>query len=991
MNSEPQSGFQLKSRQPVVILGRWAVLFHALFCAGVVTAQEPVEFARDVAPIFEKHCLSCHNPGINKGEISIATADDLRANEFLSLDDPDSSYLLELITPDPAGRATMPKDGAPLSQAQIGVIRDWIAQGGGWPETIVIREPSQADESWWSLQPLKITSAEGNSIDEFIRRKLDAVGLDINPPADRRVLIRRAYYDLLGLPPSPEEVSAFINDPAPNAYAQLVDRLLASPHYGEQWGRHWLDVVRFGESNGYERNVIINSLWPFRDYVIRSFNEDKPLDRFIREHIAGDVIGRDQPEVAVGSAFLVAGPYDDVGNQDPVQAAQIRANTIDEMIRATSEAFLGLTTGCARCHDHKFDPITQDDYYGLYATFAGVHHGDVTLASQDAIERNEQQRAPLEERKAAIEQKLKLLRETVLNRALERLDYYRSLWTRPSVDRTGTEDTFPDVTARFVRLTCDAQDQNPSSRSGFRIDEFEVWSSGEPSVNVALASRGAQAFGRGRKVEDFPEAYGARLAIDGQFGEQFISTGDFLTIELAEPTSVSRVFFSSGRFAEKPEQGKYTFVSEYKIEVSLDGEKWEEVAHGRDRSPRGLDREDKSLLNHRLIELEITDPERQQRNAYSRDLAEVQRQIAELPVLPKVWIGRREEKDAQGPFHVFIGGSPQRLGAQVQPASLAVFDRLIGSLSEPDGESKLPRFKIKSDVPEAERRLALANWMVDPRHPLTARVLVNRVWQYHFGTGIVDTPSDFGYMGGRPTHPELLDFLAQQLIDGAWQLKSLHRRIMLSKTYQQSSQYREDAAGVDSDGRLLWRFPPRRLSAEEVRDTLLRVSGALIENRPYGPDDAGLVPNGGPGFRLYHFMQDNVCTYVPLDKHGPETYRRSVYHQNARAAVVDLLTDFDQPDCAFSIPKRAVTTTPLQALTMLNHSFTMDMARALAERVVSEVGDDTDQQISRLYQLCFARAPASKEKTSCRDIVAEHGLPALCRVLLNTSELIYIL
>jgi arylamine N-acetyltransferase len=335
--------------------------------------------------------------------------------------------------------------------------------------------------------------------------------------------------------------------------------------------------------------------------------------------------------------------------------------------------------------------------------------------------------------------------------------------------------------------------------------------------------------------------------------------------------------------------------------------------------------------------------------------------------LSTAWIGRRVEADAKGPFHVFLGGSPQKKGDQVVPASLSV-------LSERPDTS----YRLASDAPESERRLALADWIVHPDNPLTPRVLANRLWHYHFGTGMVDTPSDFGYMGGRPTHPELLDFLAIKLKENGWRFKPMHRMIMLSEAYRQSSAFREDAAKVDGDARLLWRFPPRRLSAEEVRDTILTVAGRLNKT------------SGGPGFRLYQFMQDNVCTYVPLDEHGPETYRRAVYHQNARASVVDLMTEFDQPDCTFSAPTRAETTTPLQALTMFNHSFTLDMSAALAERLQADAGDDVEAQVHRAYQLCYSRKATENEMKACRKLIEEHSLAALCRVLLNTSEMIYV-
>jgi len=282
-------------------------------------------------------------------------------------------------------------------------------------------------------------------------------------------------------------------------------------------------------------------------------------------------------------------------------------------------------------------------------------------------------------------------------------------------------------------------------------------------------------------------------------------------------------------------------------------------------------------------------------------------------------------------------------------------------------------YELKPDAPEGERRLALAKWITSDDNPLTPRVLANRVWQYHFGVGLVDTPSDFGFLGSKPTHPELLDYLASRLIVNGWKLKALHREILLSQTYLQSSAFRAEAAREDKDARLLWRFPPRRLSAEELRDTMLTAAGKLQ-----------LEPMGGPGFRLYKFTQNNVCTYFPLDTHGPETYRRAVYHQNARASVVDVLNDFDLPDIAFAAPKRANTTTPLQALTLLNHSFTLDMAKALATRIGP--GDATAQA----FAFAFQRPPTDMERAAAEQLITTHGAEAFCRALLNSNELLYL-
>ena len=979
-------------------------MIAAPIAGSLATAGDPViDFETDVAPILAEHCVRCHSPGNRQGEVSLATFEDLELLGYVTAGEPDASYLIDLVRGSPGEPPEMPAEGPPLSKENVAKLEAWVTAGADWPDGTQVRQRSKADATWWSFQPLAdvqppaVTLSNAtpgvadelppgselppgwdvNPIDAFVAARLAEQGLTSNPPADRRELIRRATYDLTGLPPTPEQVDAFRNDPHPRAYERLIDRLLQSPRYGERWGRHWLDVVRFGESNGFERNVVINTLWPFRDYVIRSINEDKPFDRFIREHLAGDVpphvdehgkhersgsAGVD-PDVAVGTAFLVAGPYDDVGNQDPVQAAQIRANTIDEMIGAASQAFLGLTVGCARCHDHKFDPITQQDYYGLYATFAGVRHGAVKLETPEEKAAREARLEPLNRRKSEAEKARNELDRRVLARAKERIDEFESRWIRPPVDRTGTEETFPPVTAKFVRLICEARDTTPAAAAGFRIDEFEIWSAEPEPANVALASGGAVARGRSRQIEDFPGAYGPQLTIDGKFGARFIAAGNDLTIELPEPTRIERVFFSSARGEETSGQSKFVFVGEYRIQASEDGKTWTEIAHGRDRRPVTEAQRDR-----RMLAAERTEDERAERQRLTEQITQVAREIAKIPSPPNVWIGTRHSSDAEGPFHVYLGGDPQKPGEQVNASGLSALDSHGDQL----------RYELPADVPEARRRQQLADWITHPDNPLTPRVLANRLWHYHFGTGIVDTPSDLGYMGGRPTHPKLLDYLATRLQSYGWRLKPMHRLIMTSQAYRQSSRHRPDAARIDGDARYLWRFPPRRLTAEEIRDTVLSISGVLN------------LSMGGPGFRLYRFMQDNVCTYEPLDRHGPGTYRRAVYHQNVRASVVDLMTDFDQPDCAFAAPRRAETTTPLQALTMLNHDFTLAMAETMAARITEEVGDESATQVRRAFRLAYAREPDPDETDACVDLVRRHGLAALCRTLFNTSELIHL-
>ena len=932
-----------------------------------------VDFQRDVAPILEAHCLRCHKPGNEKGDVSLATAAALTESGAVARGDSKKSPLLSVIRSEsPGKRPDMPKEGDPLSAEQVDLIRAWIDAGADWPEGITLRERSQVDGSWWSLQPVaEVTPPElsdlpvgwgRNPIDRFILAKLHERGLSPSPPADRRVLIRRATYDLTGLPPTPEEVQAFLDDRSADAWEKVIARLLDSPHYGERWGRHWLDVVRFGESNGFERNVIIDTLWPFRDYVIRSFNEDKPFDRLIREHLAGDQLGPGDPAVEIGTAFLVCGPYDNVGNQDPVQAAQIRANTIDEMIRATSESFLGLTAGCARCHDHKFDPILQEDYYALYATLAGVTHGTRTIATPEQNQQRAAKLKPLNETLANLKRQDQELSAAITARAESRAEELASGWTREPISRYGTEETFAPISAQHLRLVVLGRDDRPDQRTGFTIDEFEVYGTDDPSRNVAAARNGGTADGDSRVAPDFDGAYGPELTIDGRFGARWLASSDTLTLHFGKPESISRVVFSSDRRKSLGMHGKTNFVGEYRIEVSVDGETWREVASSLDRKPTN-----DAHRKRRLYNAAITDAEQQQLARTRRQIRQTERSIAAVPAPPIWWIGRFGTPPAS--THVFVGGDPQKPGPAVTPASLSTL------------QHEGPAYALAEDAAEPQRRMALADWIADPSNPLTPRVLVNRVWQHHFGRGIVATPSDFGAMGVLPTHPQLLDWLARQWVlpdaqgGCGYRLKPLHRLIMQSQAYQQSSTALQSGLDADAECTLLWRFPPRRLGAEEIRDTILSISGKL-DTRP-----------GGPGFRLYEYQQDNVATYVPLETHGPETYRRAVYHQNARAMNVDLMTEFDCPDPAFAAPRRNATTTPLQALTLLNHSFSIDMAAAFAERLSSS-GQSPGGRIERAYRLAYGRPPSDDELAAASRFVTQHNLRALCRAILNSNELI---
>lgn len=950
-----------------------------------IAEASAAEFSRDVRPVLGRECIACHGPEKQKGGLRLDRREDaLKGGDHgtpWTARNAEGSLLIQVVEGRHADIERMPKKKSPLTAEQISGLRRWINEGAVWPDGITVAEAARADASWWSLQPLHPVSPPSPTnlppswdgpIDRFIFAGLAAKELSSSPPADRRTLIRRVTYDVLGLPPTPQEVEAFVKDNSPAAYSNLVERLLASPHYGERWGRFWLDVVRFGESNGYERNHLYPNAWPFRDYVIASLNQDKPFNRFIQEHLAADVLAPGDTDAGVATAFLVCGPYDDVGNQDVAAAAQIRANHLDDMVRATSEAFLGMTVGCARCHNHKFDPIPTEDYYRMQAAFAGVWHGDRVLVSATEKEARAKTLKPLEVEREGLAKQRAAMVEQILKRAAATPATNYAL---PKTDSYLTEDRFAPVEARAVRLVILANDRDPRGSGGARLDEFEVWTDEPTPRNVALAKSGGKAQGGiGRVAEDFAGAYGVEFVNDGEFGAKWLSPPRAtLTIQWPQVARINRVTWSADRNRGLPrDHGENAFVGEYRLEVSRDGTNWNIVASSTNRAPVNED-----FARARTLQTAATEAQRAQLADLDKQLAAVDAKISAVPGLRQVWAG-----DFRAPktnTYVMLGGDPQRHGVELAPASLD-FLPVAGN------------FQLATNAPESERRLALARWLVATNNPLTPRVLANRIWQSHFGVGIVDTPSDFGWLGGRPSHPELLDWLAHRLIAHGWRLKPLHREILLSQTYQQrsadfsskrkppTSQRAEANApeDIDANNRLLWRFSPRRLSAEEIRDSMLAVAGQLDTRM------------GGPGFRLYRYLEDNVATFLPLDAHGPETYRRAVYHQSPRSVRVDLLGDFDCPDNAIAAPTRSMTTSPLQALTLLNHRFTFDMAEALAARVRRESGGKDDAAVRRLFALTFGRLPTEKDSAAARKLARDHGWAALCRAQLNANEFLYV-
>ena len=943
-------------------LGLLVALGSAMAFGSAPGQTADLSFTRDVAPILSKRCTVCHSgPNAQKGLQMGKVADLLRGGESgaaIAPGEPDRSLILEKAAGD---KPVMPPAGDPMTKEEIEILRQWIAAGAQDDSATVDEAPAR---TWWSFRPLGETAVPTaadhwarTSIDAFLLEAMQKKSLTPSKEADRRTLIRRLSFDLHGLPPQADTVEAFVDDPDPDAYAKLVDSMLAAPAYGERWGRHWLDVVRFGESNGYEQNHLRNNAWPYRDWVIRAFNEDKPFNRMVLEQLAGDQFEPQDPEIQAATGFLVAGPHDTVGIRNPAGEAQKRANHLDDMIMGTASAFLGLSVHCARCHDHKFDPIRTTDYYRMQSAFAGVWHGERIWDEPDRVAAASQAAAPLEDEIEFTESGLDRLRQDAADRVDARRDEILGKY-RPSVNGAGTSESFEPVDARFVRMSITG---TTTGRLQVDLDEFSAWTVGPSPRNVAL---GAQATANAaREDAASPDTYTPANLVDGKYDKRWISGGGlpaWIQVEFPRLERIGRVEWSSdrlggfgGRFA-RPQPENYT------IGVSTDGESWVTVASSQGRLPHSDEAREQLLLD-----AVFSAKEKQEWDTLVERRRVAKARLAKLPKPRRAFLGNFAQPAE--PSFVMVRGDPMNRGEQVAPGSLSTLEDLVGG------------FELPVDAPESERRIALAEWIASDQNALTARVIVNRVWMRHFGQPFVRNPSDFGVNGGEPSHPELLNWLAQRLVHRyGWRLKPLHREIVMSAAYRQSSSFRADAARIDRNGLYLWRYPPRRLEAEELRDAILAASGNLN------------LRMGGPGFRLYRYTVDNVATYYPLEEFSPDTNRRSVYHQHARSVKPALLGEFDCPDTSLPAPKRIATTSPLQALSLLNNAFVLDQAKAFADRVRTRAGAAPADQVSAAWQLAFTREPTAEELRSAAAFVEEHGLAPLGRALLNTNEFLFV-
>ncbi|MEI6238967.1 MAG: DUF1553 domain-containing protein [Planctomycetia bacterium] len=914
------------------------------------------QFRDAIAPLLAAKCAACHGPEsaesgfrIDRREQAMKGGDSGTAG--IVVGNPVESELFVRISTDDK-EMRMPAEGPPLSANEQRLVREWIEAGAVWPDDVATLPASmlpaasakvEKGSGHWAFQPIRRPEVPrsddemqaSNPVDAFIAAKLAASKLVFNPEADPRTLIRRVSFDLIGLPPTPEEIAAFetaCRSPGGGeaAYQDLVNRLLASPHYGERWARHWLDVVRFAESDGFEMNKARTNAWPYRDWVIDSFNSDKPYDQFIREQLAGDTLG-----VHPATGFLVGGPKDRVGSPDPVLTANQRADELHDMVSTVGSTFLGLTVGCARCHDHKFDPLPQADYYRLKAVFEGVLHGERPYLSA-AHEQERRQKI------AALEQELNSDR----GRLVELQSAGKIVIHRPQVSARENVESFPAVTARFVRFTVKATTGGEPC-----IDEIDVFAT--DGSNVA---KGAKPTASGVFQKEGNPFHKLAHVNDGLYGNGRSWISDeagkgWVQLELKELRDVARVTWSRDRSPAATYSDRVP--TKYEVAVSEDAEKWTVVASDADRIPYG------SEAPALKMAADLSPNERAEAESLVASVSDAEKRLAAIKEAPKAYVGIFNAKPPK--THRFFRGDPMAPREEVPPGGLTKFGA---------------PWQLDFEAPEKDRRARLADWIAANDNPLTARVIVNRLWHYHFGNGFVDTPSDLGVNGGRPSHPELLDWLASELIDGGWRLKAVHRLIVTSRTYRQSSAARPESLAVDSDSRLLWRYPPRRLEAEPLRDSILAVSGSLDPK------------TGGPGFDLFEPNGNYVKVYVTKTTFSQDDFRRMVYQSKPRAELDSFFGAFDCPDAGQVQPKRTVSTTPLQALNMLNGEFLLDQAMRFAERVRREVGEDSAKQVGRAVLLAFGRDATPAEQAAGRQLVDRHGLPMLCRSLFNASEFI---
>ncbi len=894
-------------------------------------------------------------------------------------------------------------------------------QGFRWPLFLAViicassafAEPVTNKADWWSFKPaskpivpvIEDSMWPHNELDRFILTKLREQKLSPSPEADQRTLIRRLTFNLTGLPPTPEEVSAFLADTSPNAYEAIVDRLLASPRYGERWARHWLDTVHYGETHGYDKDKPRLNAWPYRDYVINAFNSDKPYSRFVEEQLAADVLFPEEPQFIPALGFIAAGPWDFVGHVElPITKTDgliARYNDRDDMLMTAMSTFQSLTVHCARCHDHKFDPITQRDYYGLQAVFAGVDRADRPFDADAAIAKQRRevtgcivelklQRAKLDEDVAgaggeelrALDARIAEMKKPAKLNATA-FGYHSQISLTPGVEKWVQVDLgAPREIDRVVFVGCHDDFNNIGAGFGFPVRyRIEISDdAGFRTSSMVQDNTAADVPNPGVKPQTLRVGKPARYI-------RFTATklaprkGDYI-FALAELMVMNRAGENLARLATvtaldsieaPPRWRKQNFVDGYYFGIETNA-----------AEPNALAKleSDRAALLKRILPEELS----RRIEANELELGAARKRLAALPK-PQMVYAAATDFPANGAFipargvravHLLKRGDVKKPGEEMKPAAVVA---VPGASAE---------FQISNLNSEGERRAALAKWITNTNNMLTRRSIVNRVWHYHFGRGLIETPNDFGRMGALPSHPELLDWLAFWFVENGESLKKLHRLIVTSAAYRQSS-VEEQALRVpekkngdsflqtDSANRFLSRMNRARLDAEQYHDALLAISGQLD------------LTMGGLSVQQFWFKDDHspVYDYAKYDLDSSGANRRGVYRFIVRSVPDPFMDALDCPDANILTPVRNTTMTALQSLATLNDVFVLRQCEQFAARLQRE-RSSLDEQIARAYELALARSPTERERTRLAAHARKHDLPSACRVLFNSNEFIFI-
>ena len=997
----------------------WTAPLYAAAANLPAAAAHSIDFEKDIKPIFAGNCLSCHGPKKQKGEYrldvkTIALRKKGDVQPIIPGRSADSLLIQRVagINPD----KVMPPDGDTLSAEQIGLLRAWIDQGAVWP--VKPGDPVVIDRlDWWSLKPIlnpvvPIVSESDktrvkNPIDAFVLAKLHEKGLTPAQPASRRTLIRRLYYDLTGLPPTEAEAAAFEADSAPDAYEKLADNLLASPRYGERWARHWMDIVHFAETHGQDQDRVRPNAWPYRDYLIEAFNHDTPYPRFIQEQLAADVLFPGEPRLTPALGFIAAGPWDESSLRDIREDSTCRQIGYyldrDDMVTTTMSTFTSSTVHCARCHDHKFDAISQKEYYTLQAVFAGIGRANRVYDLDPTVHRQRQrirnELAVLERHNTA--EIDSLLPPEFMHEIAGRTAQYRDAmkngpgWT--VLDLTSAEskqgqtltvqpdksvlvsgitpetDTYtviantalPGITALRLELMPDESlpHKGPGRQpdnGNLHLSEFMLKvSPGEKPADEkpAVISRAAADFDQ----KDWTIAH----AIDGKIETAwgiFPETGKphWAVFELKEPAGYEHG--TRLKFVLEQQHGRKHVIGRFRLSVTGA------------RAPLGLPPEVVKILAA-FPDAESAE-QRRQLGAYFLK-QKLEQELAALPPPQSVYAGAADFV-ADGTHRPLIRPREVHLlkrGEIQKPEELAA----PGALACVAGLS--PAFQLSNPDDEGARRAALARWISAPANVLTWRSMVNRVWHYHFGRGLVNTPNDLGHMGALPTHPELLDWLASAFLQSGGSLKQLHRLIVTSATYRQSSQFDPKNMAADADNQYLWRANSGRLDAESVRDAILQFSGRLD------------LTMGGPSVQQFSMSPGvhvtPVVDYTKYDWNAPGANRRSIYRFIFRTLPDPFMDALDCPDASQFTPVRNVSVTPLQALSLLNNRFMLRHSEIFAQKLAREHGD-LPAQIVSLYRTVMLREPSTPELDELQAYAARHGMANLCRLIFNSNEFMFL-